>query len=72
MITFWRIVKNGFLTFLRNGVLSFASTTVMVLTLLSLSTFFVINVALNAGIDSVKEKIDLSAIWPMKLVRLMF
>lgn len=61
MITLWRIFKNGFLTFFRNGVLSFASTTVMVLTLLSLSTFFVISVALNAGIDSVKEKIDLSA-----------
>lgn len=61
MITLWRVLKNGLLTFLRNGVLSFASTTVMVLTLLSLSTFFIINVALNAGIDSIKEKIDLSA-----------
>jgi cell division transport system permease protein len=61
MITLWRVIKNGLLTFLRNGVLSFASTTVMVLTLLSLSTFFIINVALNAGIDSIKEKIDLSA-----------
>lgn len=61
MITLWRIIKNGLLTFLRNGVLSFASTTVMVLTLLSLSTFFIINVALTAGIDSIKEKIDLSA-----------
>ncbi len=61
MITLWRIVKNGFSTFLRNGVLSFASTTVMVLTLLSMSTFFVINVALTAGIESIREKIDLSA-----------
>jgi cell division transport system permease protein len=57
----WRIIKNGFSTFIRNGVLSFASTTVMVLTLLSLSTFFIINVALNTGIESVQEKIDLSA-----------
>jgi cell division transport system permease protein len=61
MITMWRIIKNGFSTFIRNGVLSFASTTVMVLTLLSLSTFFIINVALNAGIQAVQEKIDLSA-----------
>ncbi|MDD3678731.1 MAG: permease-like cell division protein FtsX, partial [Patescibacteria group bacterium] len=61
MITLWRIIKNGFITFLRNGVLSFASTTVMVLTLISLSTFFIINIALNAGIQSVQEKIDLSA-----------
>lgn len=61
MITIWRIIKNGFLTFVRNGVLSFASTTIMVLTLLSFSLFFIINVALNAGIDAVQEKIDLSA-----------
>jgi cell division transport system permease protein len=61
MITIWRIIKNGFSTFVRNGVLSFASTTVMVLTLLSLSLFFIINVALNAGIETVQEKIDLSA-----------
>lgn len=61
MITIWRIIKNGFSTFVRNGVLSFASTTVMVLTLLSLSLFFIVNVALNAGIEAVQEKIDLSA-----------
>lgn len=61
MITVWRIIKNGFSTFVRNGVLSFASTTIMVLTLLSLSLFFIVNVALNAGIESVQEKIDLSA-----------
>lgn len=61
MITLGRIIKNGFITFFRNGVLSFASTTVMVLTLLSLSAFFIVNVALNAGIKSVQEKIDLSA-----------
>jgi cell division transport system permease protein len=61
MITVWRIIKNGFSTFIRNGVLSFASTTIMVLTLLSLSLFFIVNVALNAGIETVQEKIDLSA-----------
>lgn len=61
MITMWRIIKNGFSTFVRNGVLSFASTTIMVLTLISLSTFFIINIALNTGISSIQEKIDLSA-----------
>lgn len=61
MITIWRIIKGGFSTFVRNGVLSFASTTIMVLTLLSFSLFFIVNVALNAGIDAVQEKIDLSA-----------
>lgn len=61
MITVWRIIKNGFSTFVRNGVLSIASTTIMFFTLLLLSLFFTVNVALNAGIEAVQEKIDLSA-----------
>ena len=61
MITMWRIIKGGFVNFVRNGVLSFASTTIMVLTLLSLSLFFIINIALNAGIEAIQEKIDISA-----------
>lgn len=61
MTALLRIIKNGFLAFFRNGVLSFASTTVMVLTLLSLSTFYIVNVTLNAGIDTIRQKIDLSA-----------
>lgn len=61
MITLWRIIKAGFTNFIRNGVLSFASTTIMVLTLLCLSLFFIVNVALNTGIKSIQDKIDVSA-----------
>lgn len=61
MITLYRIIKAGILNFIRNGVLSFASTTIMVLTLLCLSIFFIINVALGAGIKNIQEKIDVSA-----------
>jgi cell division transport system permease protein len=61
MITLWRIIKAGFVNFIRNGVLSFASTTIMVLTLLSLSVFLIVNVALTTGIKAIQEKIDISA-----------
>lgn len=61
MITFWRVLKNGFINFIRNGVLSFASTTIMVLTLLTLSLFFIVNVAMTSGIKVIQEKIDISA-----------
>jgi cell division transport system permease protein len=60
MITVWRVFKNGFINFIRNGVLSFASTTIMVLTLLTLSLFFIVNVAMTSGIKAVQEKIDAS------------
>lgn len=61
MITFYRIIKAGIVNFVRNGVLSFASTTIMVLTLLSLSLFFIVNVALTTGIKAIQDKIDISA-----------
>lgn len=61
MITFYRIFKASIVNFFRNGVLSFASTTIMVLTLLCLSLFFIVNVALTTGIKAIQEKIDVSA-----------
>ncbi len=61
MITFFRIIKGGFLNFVRNGVLSFASTTIMVLTLLSLSVFYIASITINTGIDYIQSKIDISA-----------
>lgn len=61
MITLYRIIKAGLTNFVRNGVLSFASTTIMVLTLLSLSLFFIINIAMTTGIKTIQDKIDVSA-----------
>lgn len=60
MITLWRIFKAGMINFIRNGLLSFASTTIMVLTLLTLSIFFIVNIAMTTGIKSIQDKIDVS------------
>jgi cell division transport system permease protein len=60
MQSFKRIIKAGFSSFIRNGWLSFASITIMVLTLITLSTFLIINMVLNTGIEAVQDKIDIS------------
>jgi cell division transport system permease protein len=54
------MVKSGFSSFVRNGWLSVASITVMVLTLLTLSIFFILNIVLNTGIKAIQDKIDIS------------
>jgi len=61
MHSFIRMVKSGFSSFIRNGWLSVASITVMVLTLLTLSIFFILNIVLNTGIKTIQDKIDISA-----------
>lgn len=60
MHSFIRMVKSGFSSFIRNGWLSVASITVMVLTLLILSIFFILNIVLNTGIKTIQDKIDIS------------
>lgn len=60
MQVFLRVLKAGFSSFVRNGWLSVASIIVMVLTLLTLSMFFVINMALGTGIKTIQDKIDMS------------
>jgi len=60
MHSFIRMVKSGFSSFIRNGWLSVASITVMVLTLLTLSVFFILNIVLNTGIKTIQDKIDIS------------
>jgi cell division transport system permease protein len=60
MTKFIRLIKSGFSNFIRNGWLSIASITIMVLTLLTMSLFFVVYIVLNTGIKSIQEKIDIS------------
>jgi cell division transport system permease protein len=60
MGSLYRILKSGLSSFVRNGWLSFASITVMILALLTLSIFFIINVVLNTGIKTIQDKIDIS------------
>lgn len=56
-----RIVKTGFRNFFRNGWLSVAATTVMVITLFTLSIFTVLNIGINAATRSIEEKFDVVA-----------
>lgn len=60
MQSFIRIIKSGFTSFIRNGWLSFASITIMVLTLVTLSLFLIVNMILNTGVEAVRDKIDIS------------
>lgn len=60
MTTFFRVIKQGFLSFFRNGWLSLASITIMVLTLLTIAMFLVLNIVLSAGISEIQDKMDVS------------
>lgn len=59
--TFIRIIKTGFTNLIRNGWLSIASTTIMTLTLFTIAIFLIMNIVLNQGIQTIQEKIDVSA-----------
>ncbi|MFA5584614.1 MAG: permease-like cell division protein FtsX [Bacteriovoracaceae bacterium] len=62
MITsFLRITKTGFTNLIRNGWLSIASTTIMTLTLFTIAIFLILNIVLSQGIQTIQEKIDVSA-----------
>lgn len=60
MTKFTRLLKAGLANFTRNGWLSVASITIMVLTLITMSLFVVLNVVLNTGIKTIQDKIDIS------------
>lgn len=60
MITFFRVIKAGLINFIRNGWLSLASISIMVLTLFTVAVFLVLNIVLNAGITEVQDKMDIS------------
>ena len=60
LISFLRVIKFGLKNFWRNIWLSLATTFVMVLTLFTISSLFVLSILGNVALDSVKEKIDIS------------
>ena len=55
-----RLLKAGLSNFFRNGWLSLASVTIMVLTLITMSMFLIVNMVLNTGIQTIQDKIDIS------------
>lgn len=61
MITIWRVLKAGFVNFGRNGILSLASTTIMVLMLFFVSLALFFSLAVNKGVEVIRNKIDISA-----------
>lgn len=60
LINLARVIKYGFQSFLRNGWLSFATITVMILVLLVFGGLILFNVVTKATIQSLQDKIDIS------------
>lgn len=56
----FRIFKLGLVNFWRNGWLSFASTAVLIVTLLIVGIFTTTSLVINTTIDSLKQKIDIT------------
>lgn len=59
--TLFRIIKYGFQNFSRNGLVSLATTAVMLLALLVFHGLVVFNAITGAAADSLEDKIDISA-----------
>ena len=61
---FWtntkRIIKSGFINFWRNGFVSLASISVMVITLLVVGSVIFTNVILTASLAEIKDKVDVN------------
>lgn len=59
-LTLWRGVKSGIHNFFRNGWLSVATISIIVLTLFIINTVFIITVISNKTLEDIQQKIDVS------------
>jgi len=66
MITFKRIIKSGLKSFWRNGWLSVATISIMILTLLVIGTLLMLNVIASAVLLNLQEKIDISVYFKLE------
>jgi cell division transport system permease protein len=66
MESFKRIIKWGLTNFWRNGWLSTATVSIMVLTLLVITVLIMVNVIANAILISLENKIDISVYFKLK------
>ena len=61
---FWintkRIIKSGFVSFWRNGVVSFAAILVMTMTLFVLGSILFVNATLDASLNQIRDKVDIN------------
>lgn len=55
-----RIIKSGFVSFWRNGVVSFASILVMTMTLFVLGSILFVNATLDASLNQIRDKVDIN------------
>lgn len=60
-VSFFRIVSTGLVNFGRNIWLSLAATSVMIVTLVILSSLFILFVITNYSVTSIQERVDISA-----------
>ena len=66
MVTFKRIIKSGLKSFWRNGWLSVATISIMILTLLVIGTLLMLNVIASAVLLNLQEKIDISVYFKLE------
>ena len=59
-VTLYRILRNGFLNFWRNFLLSIAATTIMVITLFIISSLLILSTLANFSLATLKDKVDIS------------
>ncbi len=55
-----RIIKSGFISFWRNGMVSFACVLVMVVTLLIIGSLILGSAVLNSSIELIKDRVDVN------------
>lgn len=60
ILKLWRTLKEGFQNFIRNGWLSFATISILTISLYLVSLTFMIGITANLLLNNVKEKINIS------------
>src|SRR3989344_2033167 len=60
MILFKRIIRAGFLSFSRNGLVSWAAVLVTTITLIVITTILFLQVILNFSLEQIKSKVDVT------------
>lgn len=60
LTTLFRIIKNGFLSFWRNGWLSMATLSIIILALLVFEGIIIFNILTKTALTSLQDKIDIS------------
>ncbi len=60
-VTFYRIIRTGFVNFWRNIWLSLAASSVMIVTLVILSSLMLLFIITNYSVTSIRERVDISA-----------